>query len=183
MKQIVAVGKRLVGERNYESRIDREQSPLKMLIIPIISVMLGSMITAMPFFPDGPLLPPLGFMIFLGWRLMRPGLWPVWAGLPFGLFDDLFSGQPFGCAALLWSLTMLAMEAVDFRIFWRDHLRDWLIAAVAISGVLLFGFLFSAISHLMPDVTVMAPQWILSILTYPLVVRFCSRLDSWRLAT
>lgn len=183
MKQFVAVGKRLVGERSYESRIDREQSPLKMLIIPIISVLFGSMLTAMPFFPEGPLLPPLGFMIFLGWRLMRPGLWPVWAGLPFGLFDDLFSGQPFGSAALLWSLTMLAMEVVDFRIFWRDHLRDWLIAAIAISGIVFFGYLFASVSHHKPDATILLPQLMLSILTFPLVVRFCSQLDRWRLAT
>jgi rod shape-determining protein MreD len=183
MKQIVAVGKKIVGERSYESRIDREQSPLKMRAIPVASVMLASIMTAMPFFPDGPLLPPLGFMVFLGWRLMRPGIWPVWAGLPFGLFDDLFSGQPFGSAALLWSLTMLAMEVIDARIFWRDAMRDWLIAAIAIAAILLTGLLFSGLAHRIPQVTVILPQMALSILTFPLVVRFCSRLDQWRLAT
>jgi cell shape-determining protein MreD len=124
MKQFVAVGKRIVGERSYESRIDREQSPLKMLIIPIASVLLGSMVTAMPFFPDGPMLPPIGFMLFLGWRLMRPGIWPVWAGLPFGLFDDLFSGQPFGSSALLWSLSILARSLARLVDRRHCHYRD-----------------------------------------------------------
>ncbi len=183
MKQIVAAGKRIIGERSYESRIDREQSPLRALLVPITSVLLGSMITILPFFPDGPLLPPFGFMIFLGWRLMRPGLWPVWAGLPFGLFDDLFSGQPFGTAALTWSLTMLVMEMIDARLFWRDAVRDWLIAAVAIAAILLLGFFFSGLAHRMPALTIIGPQLILSVLLFPMVVRFCSRLDSWRLAT
>jgi rod shape-determining protein MreD len=183
MKQIVAASKRIIGERSYESRIDREQSPVRMLAVPITSVLLASMVTAVPLFPDGPLLPPLGYMFFLGWRLMRPGLWPVWVGLPFGLFDDLFSGQPFGSAALLWSLTMLAMEVIDAQIHWRDHLRDWLIAAIAISGILLGGFLFSGLAHHMPDVTIILPQLAISILLFPLVVRMCSRLDRWRLST
>lgn len=183
MKQIVAASKRIIGERSYESRIDREQSPLRALLVPVLSVLLGSVVTILPYFPDGPILPPFGFMLFLGWRLLRPGLWPVWAGLPFGLFDDLFSGQPFGSAALTWSLTMLAMEAIDARIFWRDAVRDWLIAAVAIAAILLLGFLFSGLAHRMPDLTIILPQLALSILLFPLVVRFCARLDSWRLAT
>jgi rod shape-determining protein MreD len=183
MKQIVAAGKRIVGERSYESRIDREQSPFLLRAVPIVSVMLGSIATTLPLFPDGPLLPPLGFMIFLGWRLMRPGLWPVWAGLPFGLFDDLFSGQPFGCAGLLWSVTMLFIEVIDTRMLWRDHWRDWLIAALAIIGVLLGGFLFNAMAYYVPDLDIILPQLVLSILLFPLIVRFCARLDKWRLAT
>jgi rod shape-determining protein MreD len=183
MKQIVAAGKRIVGERSYESRIDREQSRLKMLAFPIASVLLGSITTIIPFFPDSPLLPPFGLLMFLAWRLMRPGLWPVWAGLPFGLFDDLFSGQPFGTAGLLWSLVMLIIEMIDFRMAWRDHLRDWLIAAFAVSGTILGGFLFTAMAHNTPSATILIPQIALSILLFPIVVRLCARIDQWRLAT
>ena len=101
--------------REYESRFDREQSLLKMLAIPITSVAIASMITALPIFTEEPLLPPLGLLMFLSWRLMRPGLLPVWSGVPFGLMDDLFSGQPFGSAGLLWSLAMLSIEIIDAR--------------------------------------------------------------------
>ncbi|MEP7351181.1 MAG: rod shape-determining protein MreD [Sphingorhabdus sp.] len=169
--------------REYESRFDREQSSLKMLAIPIASVVLSSMVTTLPFLVTQPLLPPLGFMMMLAWRLMRPGLLPMWAGLPFGLTDDLFSGQPFGSAGLIWSLAMLVIELIDTRVAWRDHAQDWFVASALIVLALLGGLWISGLAHARPDATVLVPQIILSILLYPLVVRICSRLDSWRLAT
>jgi rod shape-determining protein MreD len=169
--------------REYESRFDREQSLLKMLAIPITSVAIASMITALPIFTEEPLLPPLGLLMFLSWRLMRPGLLPVWSGVPFGLMDDLFSGQPFGSAGLLWSLAMLSIEIIDARAIWRDHLQDWVIAAILIAAVLLGGLWITGMAHAAPDPAVLIPQIILSILLYPLAVRICARLDSWRLAT
>ena len=169
--------------REYESRFDREQSLLKMLAIPIASVLISSMVTTLPIFTAEPLLPPLGLLMFLSWRLMRPGLLPVWSGVPFGLMDDLFSGQPFGSAGLLWSLAMLAIEIIDSRAIWRDYLQDWLIAALLIIGVLLGGLLIAGLAHAAPEPILLVPQILLSILLYPLVVRICARLDRWRLAT
>jgi len=169
--------------REYESRFDREQSLLKMLAIPIASVAIASMITALPIFTKEPLLPPLGLLMFLSWRLMRPGLQPVWSGVPFGLMDDVFSGQPFGTAGLLWSLAMLFIEIIDSRAIWRDHLQDWVIAAILIAAVLMGGLWIAGMAHAAPDPAVLIPQIILSILLYPLAVRICARLDSWRLAT
>ena len=169
--------------REYESRFDREQSLLKMLAIPIASVAIASMITALPIFTEEPLLPPLGLLMFLSWRLMRPGLLPVWSGVPFGLMDDVFSGQPFGSAGLLWSLAILVIEIIDARAIWRDHLQDWFIAAILIAAVLLGGLWIAGMAHAAPDPAVLIPQIILSILLYPLAVRICARLDSWRLAT
>lgn len=169
--------------REYESRFDREQSLFKMLAIPIASVAIASMITALPIFTKEPLLPPLGLLMFLSWRLMRPGLLPVWSGVPFGLMDDVFSGQPFGSAGLLWSLAMLFIEIIDSRAIWRDHLQDWVIAAILIAAVLMGGLWIAGMAHGAPDPAVLIPQIILSILLYPLAVRICARLDSWRLAT
>ena len=169
--------------REYESRFDREPSTLKMLAIPIASVILASMVTTLPIFTAQPLLPPFGFLVFLSWRLMRPGLLPVWSGVPFGLMDDIFSGQPFGSAGLLWSLAMLTIEVIDSRAIWRDHIQDWLIASLLIIAVLLGGLWIASLAHAAPDPIVLLPQMILSILLYPLVVRICARLDSWRLAT
>ncbi len=114
---------------------------------------------------------------------MRPGLLPVWSGVPFGLMDDVFSGQPFGSAGLLWSLAMLVIEIIDSRAIWRDYLQDWLIAAVLIAAILLGGLWITALAHAAAQPVVLVPQIILSILLYPLVVRICARLDSWRLAT
>jgi rod shape-determining protein MreD len=169
--------------REYESRFDREPSLLKMLAIPIASIAIASMVTTQPFLTQHPILPPFGFLMFLSWRLMRPGLLPVWSGVPFGLIDDVFSGQPFGSAGLLWSLAMLAIEVIDSRAIWRDYLQDWLIASVLIALVLLGGLWTTGLAHAAPSPSILLPQIILSILLYPLVVRICARLDSWRLAT
>ncbi|MFC4291370.1 rod shape-determining protein MreD [Sphingorhabdus arenilitoris] len=170
--------------RTYESRLYREQSRLSMIAIPIASVLLGSMVTAMPIIESQPILPPFGLMIFLAWRLLRPGLWPMWAGLPFGMFDDIFSGQPFGSAALIWSLIMITLEIIDIRAVWRDHLQDWLIASFMMvlalfGGLLCAGLVFKA----RPDAIVLLPQILLCLLLYPLIVRIVARLDRWRLST
>jgi rod shape-determining protein MreD len=154
-----------------------------MLAIPIASVILSSMVTTLPIFTAEPLLPPFGLLMILGWRLMRPGLLPVWSGTPFGFMDDLFSGQPFGSAGLLWSLAILALEIIDSRVIWRDYLQDWLIAAMLITAVLLGGLWTAGLAHAAPEPRLLIPQIILSILLYPLVVRGCARLDNWRLAT
>jgi rod shape-determining protein MreD len=169
--------------REYESRFDREPSTLKMLAIPIASVALASMITTLPILATQPLLPPFGLMMMLAWRLMRPGLLPMWAGLPFGLLDDIFSGQPFGSAGFLWSLAILVIEVIDARASWRDHIQDWMIASFIIVIALLGGLFISGLAYARPEAVVLVPQMILSVLLYPLVVRICSRLDSWRLAT
>jgi rod shape-determining protein MreD len=153
-----------------------------MLLIPIFSVMAGSMVTALPLFSNSPLLPPMGYLMLLAWRLMRPGIWPAWIGLPFGLFDDLYSGQPFGSSALLWSLTMLVIEIVDSRAVWRDHVQDWFLAAVAITLTILGGVAVSGLAYWAPEMSVVLPQILISILMFPLVVRLCARLDNWRLA-
>lgn len=183
-KQILATGRQLLGpSREYESRIERHPSPTKILLVPIMSVMAGSMVTALPLFTDAPLLPPLGYLMLLSWRLMRPGIWPVWIGLPLGLFDDLWSGQPFGSAGLIWSLTMLAIELVDARAVWRDHWQDWFLAAIAIILALMGGLAIAGLAHRAPEAHVIVPQILLSILLFPLVIRLCARLDRWRLAT
>lgn len=169
--------------REYKSRLNREQSQLRMLTIPIASVMLGSMLTAMPVIEGQALMPPMGLLIFIAWRLMRPGLWSMWAGLPFGLFDDMFSGQPFGSAGLLWSLSMLAIELLDARAMWRDHWQDWFIGAILIILNLLGGLFFVGLAYTRPDPITLLPQILLSILLFPLIVRCCSRLDRLRLST
>jgi rod shape-determining protein MreD len=185
MKQVIATGRKLLDQgREYESRFDREQSPARMLLVPIVSVMVGSMLTStLPLIAGSPLLPPFGLMILLAWRLMRPGMWPAWIGLPLGLFDDLFNGQPFGSSGLIWSLMMIAVEVIDLRGLWRDHIRDWLIAALLIMMALIAGLGIAGLAHPVPEVSIIVPQIIVSILLYPLAARLCARLDVWRLAT
>ena len=68
--------------------------------LPIASVLLGSLVTIVPMIASHPVLPPFGLMMLLGWRLLRPELFKIWAAAPFGLFDDLVSGQPLGSVTM-----------------------------------------------------------------------------------
>jgi rod shape-determining protein MreD len=172
------------SKSNYQSRLNRERSPLKMAAIPIISVLFASMITTLPIITPQPILPPLGLMVLLAWRMLRPGIWPMWVGLPFGLFDDVFNGQPFGSSALLWSLVMIAMEEIADRLaMFRNYWQDWLIASIIIITVLLVGLWFVGLAATAPGASILLPQIIISVLLFPLIVRLCAKLDSWRLAT
>ncbi len=168
--------------RTYESRLNREQSTTRVRLVPILTVMLGSMLTTIPLITQEPILPPFGLLMFLAWRLMRPGIWPAWIGLPLGLFDDLFSGQPFGSSGLIWSVLMITAEIIDSYARWRDHWQDWLIATAMIISALFAGLVFAGWAYKPTGVSVLLPQILLSIMCYPLVVRLCSLLDGWRLA-
>ncbi|SIN92261.1 rod shape-determining protein MreD [Parasphingorhabdus marina DSM 22363] len=166
----------------YRSRLNRQPSQLRIKVVPAVTVILGSMITALPLITDYPILPPMGLLILLAWRLIRPGYWPVWAGFPLGLVDDMFSGQPFGSAALLWSLIFIALETLDNRGVGRDYWQDWLIASLSIIFVLICGMLVIDFQSNLLRLEILVPQILLSILLYPFVTRLIGAVDSWRVA-
>jgi rod shape-determining protein MreD len=167
----------------YKSRLNREQSPWRMRLVPIILVLLASMLTCLPWLVEQALLPPFGLMVFLAWRLMRPGLWPIWAGLPFGMFDDVFSGQPFGSAAFVWSLAMIGLEILDQRAAWRDHWQDWFIGSIVIISAVILQWAIIEWAYTAPQLHTLIPQLLISILLFPLTVRMCAKFDTWRLDT
>lgn len=150
--------------------------------VPIVSTMIGSLVPALlPVIAQAPLVPPFGFMMLLAWRLLRPGFWTPWAALPLGLFDDLASGQPVGSAMFSWTVALLAIEASERSLFWRDYLQDWLVASAAIGGVLATGYLFALFAGGQAPILSIVPQILASMLLFPAVARLCARLDTWRL--
>lgn len=148
---------------------------------PALSTMAGSLVTVLPFILQAPLLPPFGLLMLLAWRLLRPGLWPVWAPLPLGFFDDLVSGQPVGSAMLTWTVLFLILETSDRTLVWRDWLQDWLVAAGAIAGCIVAGFILALMAGGHAPILSVVPQIIASILVFPAVARLAARLDAWRL--
>ncbi|HZV58221.1 MAG TPA: rod shape-determining protein MreD [Sphingobium sp.] len=166
----------------YDRRIARPRHILHIRGTPVAAVLIGSMLPALlPFIAQSPLLPPFGFMIFIAWRLLREDIWPLWIGLPFGLFDDIMSGQPIGSAVFLWTVALLALELQSRRYFWRDYRYDWASAALAIAFVLVGGWLFVHLSGHGGRLVQIVPQMAYSICLFPLVVRLCAALDRWRL--
>ncbi len=173
-----------IAKKGPRSRLNRRQSPTRVRLAPIFSVLIASMLPLLvPIVTDMPILPPFGFMVFVGWRLLRPGLWPLWVGFPFGLFDDLCSGQPFGSGALLWSVLLLALELWEQRQLGRDFVMDWLIVAIAIIFVLLGGAYMVGLTQMPPSMLGLLPQIGISLLLFPLIMRGVAAVDRWRLAS
>lgn len=153
-----------------------EASPTQQWLIPVAAVMAGSLVTAIPFIATFPVLPPFGLMILLGWRLMRADALRVWAPIPFGLFDDLVSGQPMGSAVMLWSMAFLAIDMLDQRLVARDFWQDWVLATGAIAFALIGGRLIATGIAAHVD-TPLLFQVIVAVLLYPFVARLVAWLD------
>lgn len=165
----------------FGSRINRAQFSPLVYGLPWLTILLGSLTPWLPVIAPAPVLPPFGFVIMLAWRLLRPGLLPLWAGLPLGLFDDLYSGQPFGSGILLFSLTLLAIELIEIRFPWRNFWLDWLTASVIIAPYLVFAALLSGAEPTLVQLTVILPQLLLSVVLFPIIARMVALLDRLRL--
>lgn len=165
----------------FGSRINRAQSPLLAFGLPWFSILLGSLTPWLPVIALAPLLPPLGFMIMLAWRLLRPGLLPLWAGLPLGMFDDLYSGQPFGSGVLLFSMTLIALELIEIRFPWRNFWLDWLTASAILPLYLAVAAVLSDATPDFVQLRVIIPQIVVAIVLFPLVARIVAVLDRLRL--
>jgi rod shape-determining protein MreD len=162
-------------------RINRAPSPVLAVCLPWVLVMLGSLSPAWPIIASAPLVPPFGFLLLIAWQQLRPGLFPVWAGLPLGLFDDLYSGQPFGSAVLLWSLAMLALEFLEVRFPWRGVVLNWLSASGIIAAGLVLGLMIANAGGGSASVAILIPQILFSILAYPIAARLVGAVDRFRL--
>lgn len=165
----------------YGSRINRSHSTVVANVLPWASIIVASLLPAFIIASALPIVPPLGFLLLLGWRLVRPGLLPVWAGLPLGLFDDLFSGQPFGFGVFSWSLALIAIEIIETRFPWRSFWQDWFTAGILIAAYLVGGWLLSGATPTMPSLIALVPQLLFSILAFPVIARLVARLDRMRL--
>lgn len=179
-----------LGAAETQSKINRAPSPLLARTLPWITVVLASILQTLPFIASAPIMPPLGFLALLAWRQLRPGLLPVWAGFPLGFADDVFSGQTFGTATLLWSIMMLSMDVIEQRFPWRSYLMDWTLGALIVTIYLLAGAVLApglgnggnSGNHIL----LLGPQMLTSIFVFPLVERvvaLCDRTRLWRFRT
>ncbi len=165
----------------FRGAINREPSQVLARAVPWASVLLGSLVTGWPTIAATPLLPPLGFLLLLGWVQLRPGLLPPWAGLALGVADDLVSGQPLGSAVLLWSAALLVLEWIEFRWPWRNFVTEWSVAACLVTACLLLQLSLANLTGGAARVVLVLPQLALSVLAYPLSCRLVAWCDRARL--
>lgn len=166
-----------------KARINRAPSPTIAVTLPWLLVMLGSLSPTWPIIASAPIVPPVGFLLLVAWQQLRPGLFPVWAGFPLGLFDDLFSGQPIGSAVVLWSAAMLGLDFLEARFPWRGVAFNWLTASGFILGYLLIAREIANATGVTTSLASMAPQMLLAVLAYPIAARLVGAVDRLRLVS
>ncbi|EZP56986.1 MULTISPECIES: rod shape-determining protein MreD [unclassified Sphingomonas] len=148
--------------------------------LPWISVIAASAVTAiLPVVASLALMPPLGLLLLLTWRLLARFALRPWAAAPLGLFDDLVSGQPLGSSVLLWSLCFIAIDLIEQRLVFRDFWQDWLIATGAIAFCLTVGrwIALPLGAHVDP---VLLAQIVITVMLFPLAVRAVAWIDRRR---
>lgn len=163
------------------SRINRAPSATVARVFPWLTIMLCSVLPGWLLIASAPVLPPVGFLAFIAWRQLRPGLLPMWAGLPLGLFDDLFSGQPFGSAVALWSISAIVLDLVEARLPWRNFFTEWLVAVGLILAYIVLCLGLSNMAGAAAPLSVVMPQIVISVLAYPLIGRLVAVFDRLRL--
>ena len=162
-------------------RINRVPMPLLAHGFPWLTVVLCSIMPSWLLIASAPILPPFGFLAFLAWRQLRPGLLPIWAGLPLGFVNDLYSGEPLGFAILSWSLAAIILDEVETRLPWRNFVTEWLVAVLLIGVYIALSLGAADLAGAGANIKVIVPQLVISLLTYPLVGRLIAVADRFRL--
>lgn len=153
--------------------------PRRARALPWVSVMTGSTLTVVPAIATLPLLPPLGLVMLLTWRLLARFALRPWAAAPLGLFDDLVSGQPLGSAVLLWSACFIVIDVIEQRLIDRSIWQDWLIAA-GLTAAALVGARLIATPLAAPVAPLLALQIAASALLFPAAARLVAWVDRRR---
>ena len=149
--------------------------------VPAVSVLIGSLLTALPIISTSGWYPDFGFLVLIGWRLLRSDAWPAWWAAPLGLFNDLVTGHPVGFSIALWTASMLLLDLADRRTMWRGYWLEWILAALMLLAQEAAEWRVAQVMGAsLPFKTVVLPL-LISILSFPIIAWLVSRLDRWRL--
>lgn len=158
-----------------------ERPPARLWVVPVLTVVAGSLLSLGCYIAAVPLFPPLGLLMLIGWRLLRPELWSAWVALPLGLLDDLIGGAPLGSAMAVWTMVLLGFDLVDARLVWRDFATDWGLAMLALAFATTATWALALFAGGAGPYWAVVGQMLLSALVFPIVARLCRRIDQWRL--
>lgn len=150
-------------------------------IVPAVSVVGGSLLALLPIVSSTGWAPDFGFLMLIGWRLLRSDAWPAWWAAPLGLANDLIVGTPVGQSVALWAAVMLVLDLADRRTMWRDYWIEWLLAAVLILADQAFKWQVASWSGAHVQFRAMLPAVGVSVVAFPLAGGIVYRLDRWRL--
>ena len=150
--------------------------------IPAISVLVACLLTALPIISTSGWYPDFGFLVLIGWRLLRADAWPAWWAAPLGFFNDVMTGHPIGFSITLWTAAMLVLDLADRRTMWRGYWLEWIFAAVLLlANEAAEWRVAQVMGASLPFLNTVVPPLLISILAFPIVAWIISRIDRWRL--
>jgi rod shape-determining protein MreD len=149
--------------------------------VPAATVVVASLLAALPIVTTSGWYPDFGFLVFISWRLLRSDPWPPWWAAALGFINDLFTGYPIGFSIALWSATMLALDLIDRRTMWRDYWIEWVLAAVLLTIDEWLQWRLAALVGARVPFTMMLPPLAIAICVFPMSAWLVARIDRWRL--
>jgi rod shape-determining protein MreD len=161
-------------------RIGRGPHPLAGYV-PAGSVVVASLLSALPIISATGWYPDSGFLVLIAWRLLRSDPWPAWWAGPLGLVNDLFTGNPVGLSVALWSATMIALDLIDRRTMWRDYWIEWGLAAMLLFVNVTVQWQVARLQDANVPYNAMLPSLAIAIFVFPLAAWLVARIDRWRL--
>src|SRR4051794_35534285 len=151
------------------------------VLLPAASVVVASLLAALPIVSTSGWYPDFGYVVLIAWRLLRADPWPAWWAAPLGLINDLFTGYPIGLSVALWSATMLVLDLIDRRTMWRDYWMEWVLAALLLTIDQWMQWRIARATGADLPFWRMLPPLIISICVFPVSAWVVSRIDAWRL--
>ncbi len=148
---------------------------------PAASVVIASLLAALPIVSLSGWWPDFGFLVLIAWRLLRADAIPAWWAAPLGLFNDLVLGLPVGFSVALWTAALLALDLVDRRTMWRDYWVEWALAALLILAYESAEWRVAQLMGASLPFGRIIPPLLISIFTFPIAAWAVSRIDHWRL--
>ena len=149
--------------------------------VPAVSIMIGTYLAALPIVSMSGWFPDFGFLVLIGWRLLRSDAFPAWWAAPLGLFNDLITGTPVGLSVAVWTAAMLLLDLADRRTMWRGYWLEWALAAVLLLGNEAAEWRVAQVMGASLPFLTVVPPLLISILAFPIVAFIVSRVDRWRL--
>lgn len=149
--------------------------------IPAATVVAASLLSALPIVTISGWYPDFGFLVLIGWRLLRADPWPAWWAAPLGLANDLITGSPVGQSIALWTAVMIALDLVDRRTMWRDYWIEWALAALLLFANESFEWWVAGLQGAPFAFRFVLPPLLISVLAFPIAAWAVARLDRWRL--
>ena len=149
--------------------------------VPAASVLVGSLLAALPIVSTSGWYPDFGFLVLIAWRLLREDAFPAWWAAPLGLFNDLVTGDPVGLAVSLWTASMLLLDVADRRLMWRGYWLEWVLAALLLLASEWAEWNVAAMTGAEVAFASVLPPLLIGIFAFPVAAGLVSRLDRWRL--